>query len=70
MELLLETEVAKELSAYELERNKSIPSLNHAILQSNIIFELKTLYRHQYSLPASLCLKNPMLCLILLFIPN
>jgi len=39
MELLAE----REISQYELERNKPMPSLNHSIVQSNLIFELKTL---------------------------
>ena len=57
MELLIETVVEKEISAYEIERNKPMPSLNHAIIQSNLIFELKSLYRKTYSFPSELALE-------------
>ena len=45
MELLVENEI----SQYELERNKPMPSKNHSIVQGNLIFELKTRYRETYS---------------------
>jgi len=35
-------------SAYEIERNKPIPSKNHAIVQGNIYFELRSKYEKQY----------------------
>lgn len=41
MELLIENEI----SQYELERNKPVPSKNHSIVQGNLIFELKTRYK-------------------------
>ena len=40
--------LAPEISDYELERGKPMPSLNHSIVQANTIFELKTRYRDQY----------------------
>ncbi len=45
MELLIENEI----SQYELERNKPMPSKNHSIVQSNLIFELKTRYKKTFS---------------------
>ncbi len=49
MELLIETVIDREISQYELERNKPMPSLNHSIVQSNLIFELKTRYKKIFS---------------------
>jgi Uma2 family endonuclease len=49
MELLIESVVEHEISQYELERNKPMPSKNHSIIQSNLIFELKTRYKKTYS---------------------
>ncbi len=49
MELLVETVVEREISQYELERNKPMPSLNHSIVQSNLIFELKIRYKKNFS---------------------
>ena len=37
--------LAPEISDYELERGKPMPSLNHSIIQANAIFELKSHYR-------------------------
>ena len=55
MELLTETSTqTAELSPYEIERNKPMPSLNHGLIQSNLIFELKTLYRTNYSFPSEI----------------
>ncbi len=36
-------------SPYEIERNKPMPSLNHSIVQSDLIFYLKSKYRKLYS---------------------
>ncbi len=49
MELLVETVIDREISQYELERNKPMPSKNHSIVQSNLIFELKTRYKKTFS---------------------
>ena len=60
MELLIETLAeVQELSAYEIERNKPMPSLNHSVIQSNIIFELKNKYRKQYSFPSEIDIIMP-----------
>jgi len=40
--------LALEISAYELERGKPMPSRNHSIVQANAVFELKTRYRAQF----------------------
>ena len=39
---------AVELSDYERERGKPLPSLKHGIVQANIGFELKTRYGAQF----------------------
>lgn len=49
MELLAESVIEREISQYELERNKPMPSKNHSIVQSNLIFELKTRYKKTFS---------------------
>ncbi|MCU0446108.1 MAG: Uma2 family endonuclease [Microscillaceae bacterium] len=48
-----------EISTYELERGKPMPSLNHSILQSNLIFELKSNYRNKYTIASELSLEMP-----------
>jgi len=40
--------LAPEISDYELERGKPMPSLNHSIVQANAMFELKSHYREQF----------------------
>lgn len=40
--------LAVELSEYELERGKPMPSWNHGAIQLNIGFELKTRYRDRF----------------------
>jgi len=37
-------------SQYEIERGKPMPSLNHAIVQQNLIFQLMSNHRNQYSI--------------------
>ncbi len=44
----METLAPVELSQYELERGKPMPSRNHGIVQLNLGFELKTRYRQQF----------------------
>ena len=43
------------LSEYEIERNKPMPSLNHSIIQSNLIMEL-AVYRQKYRIVSELSL--------------
>jgi Uma2 family endonuclease len=51
--------VIEQLSEYELERGKPMPTLNHAVVQANLIFVLKTGYRHQYTIASELNLTMP-----------
>jgi Uma2 family endonuclease len=48
----LELEIT--LSDYERERGKPMPSMNHSIAQSEIVFVLKTDYRTQFSVLSEL----------------
>ena len=41
---------------YETERGKAMPSKNHAIVQSNLIFLLSLHYRHQYRIMSEVSL--------------
>lgn len=51
--------VIEQLSAYELERSKPMPTLNHAIIQANLIFALKLRYQQQYSIASEINLSMP-----------
>jgi Uma2 family endonuclease len=44
---------------YELDRNKPMPSKNHALVQSNLTFELRLRYNNQYSFPTEISLDIP-----------
>lgn len=44
------------LSEYEIERGKPMPSLNHGIIQANLIVELAN-YRRQYRIASEVSLK-------------
>lgn len=46
----------KAPSTYELERNKPMPSLNHSIIQANLIYELKLKYNEKYRVASELSL--------------
>jgi Uma2 family endonuclease len=57
MELLIEEVViGREISDYEIERNKPMPTLIHGIVQANIGFELKTAYRQKYLIASEVTL--------------
>ena len=56
MELLSETVAERELSAYEIERNKPMPTLLHGAIQLNIGYELKTKYPKQFRLASEVLL--------------
>lgn len=45
------------LSDYELERGKPIPSLNHSISQANLVFELQSRLRHTHTIMSELNLE-------------
>lgn len=49
--------VVEEISPYELERGKPMPSLAHAIVQVNVSTELNTRYRKQYRVLSELSLE-------------
>ena len=51
--------VIEQLSEYELERGKPMPTLNHAIVQGNLIFALKFHYRNQFTVASELNLSMP-----------
>ena len=50
---------AKVLSDYEIERDKPMPSTNHALLQDNISFALNLSYRKEYSILPEIALGTP-----------
>jgi Uma2 family endonuclease len=52
--------VIEEVSQYELERGKPMPTLNHAIVQGNLIFALKQTYRKQFTIASELNLTMPL----------
>jgi len=52
-------EAVIELSPYEQERNKPMPSKNHAILQNRIGFELTLHYENQYTVLSEVKLNTP-----------
>jgi len=54
MEALIE-----QPSEYELERGKPIPTTPHAIIQSNLVFELRSRYGKQYRALSELTLDTP-----------
>ena len=56
METLTEALVEKELSPYEIERNKPMPNLTHGAIQANLIFELKLNFRDQYRVASEVSL--------------
>lgn len=43
-------EPVRERTDYEIERNKPMPSLNHAIIQGNLLFQLNLKYQIKYSI--------------------
>ena len=47
MELLVETEVENQISDYEKERGKPMPTYIHGAIQSNLIFELRIKYQEK-----------------------
>ncbi len=47
MELLVETEVGSQISDYEKERGKPMPTYIHGAIQSNLIFELRLKYQEK-----------------------
>jgi Uma2 family endonuclease len=56
MELLNEPVVNRELSTYEIERNKPMPTLIHGAIQANIVFEIKLNYKNQFRIASEVLL--------------
>ena len=53
----MNTTVAASIpSEYEIERNKPMPSLNHSLIQANLIFQIIQAYRKHYSVASELSL--------------
>lgn len=51
--------VVDQVSEYERERGKPMPTLNHSVVQGNLVFALKLKYRHQYDFLPELNLTMP-----------
>lgn len=51
--------VIEQVSAYELERGKPMPTLNHAYVQSNLLAELKVRYKKTFTALSELNLSMP-----------
>lgn len=52
-------EAVIELSEYETERGKPMPSKNHSIIQSNLLVTLAVNYGRQYRFLSEISLENP-----------
>ena len=59
MELLIETSIDRELSEYEIERNKPMPSKNHSIIQGNLITEINISYRKNFTCMSEIDITMP-----------
>lgn len=59
MNTIKEIGIKAEISDYEIERGKPMPSKNHAIIQDNISFELNTLYRKNYKILPEISIDTP-----------
>ncbi|MCY7349421.1 MAG: Uma2 family endonuclease [Cytophagaceae bacterium] len=51
--------VIEQLSDYERERGKPMPTLNHAYVQTNLLVELKTRYRKTHTVLSELNITMP-----------
>jgi Uma2 family endonuclease len=59
MELLVENWAEREMTAYELERGKPMPSFNHSYIQNELIIEINLKYRKTYTTMPELTLAMP-----------
>ncbi len=59
MELLLENWAEREMTAYELERGKPMPSFNHSYIQNNLIIEINISFRKKFTTMPELTLAMP-----------
>ena len=56
MELLVGNIADTQLSDYEIERNKPMPTLLHGAIQANLIFEIKFNYRDKFRVASEVSL--------------
>ena len=56
MELLVETVAEKGLSAYEIERNKPMPTLIHGAIQANLIVQIAVKYADKFRIASEVLL--------------
>ena len=49
MELLLENWAEREMTAYEIETGKPMPSFNHSYIQNNLIIEINIRFRKNFT---------------------
>lgn len=56
MELVVENALDSELSSYELDRKKPMPTLLHGAIQFNIGFEIKSNYPNQFRVASEVTL--------------
>ncbi|MDZ7935322.1 MAG: Uma2 family endonuclease [Emticicia sp.] len=56
MELLVEENITKEISDYEIERGKPIPTLIHGAIQFNLGFEIKSNYTDKFRIASEVTL--------------
>jgi hypothetical protein len=59
MELLDSNISGREISDYEIERNKPLPDFRHSIVQTNLLFKLGFLYNNHFSILPELNLTMP-----------
>jgi Uma2 family endonuclease len=55
----MEFSTERQLSEYEIERNKPLPDFKHSIVQSNLIFELGSLHNKEFSFFSELNISMP-----------
>lgn len=51
--------IIEQLSDYERERGKPMPTLNHAVIQGNLIFNLKLHFRERFTIASELNITMP-----------
>jgi Uma2 family endonuclease len=59
MELLNGDILGREISDYEIERNKPLPDFKHSIVQTNLLFKLASIYNNHFSILPELNLTMP-----------
>jgi len=59
MELLSENWAEREMTAYEIERGKPMPSFNHSYVQNNLIIEINISFRKKFTTMPELTLAIP-----------